>query len=33
MMAGAHDWEDELSGTYDALGYYQSRARHVFATE
>lgn len=26
MMAGAHDWEDELSGTYDALGYYQSRA-------
>jgi hypothetical protein len=26
MMAGAHDWEDELSSTYDALGYYQSRA-------
>jgi hypothetical protein len=26
MMAGAHDWEDELSGTYDALGYYQSLA-------
>ncbi len=26
MMAGAHDWEDELSGTYDSLGYYQSKA-------
>jgi hypothetical protein len=26
MMAGAHDWEEELSGTYDALGYYQSLA-------
>ena len=26
MMAGAHDWEKELSGTYDALGYYQSKA-------
>lgn len=26
MMAGAHDWEQELSGTYNALGYYQSKA-------
>lgn len=26
MMAGAHDWEKELSGTYDGLGYYQSKA-------
>ena len=26
MMQGAYDWETELSKSYDALGYYQSRA-------
>lgn len=26
MMAGAHDWEQELSTTYNATGYYQSKA-------
>lgn len=24
-MAGAHDWEKELSRTYNALGFYQSK--------
>lgn len=26
MMAGAHDWEQELSRTYNALGFYKSKA-------
>ena len=26
MMVGAHDWEQELSSTYDTLRYYQLKA-------
>ncbi|PPQ94056.1 hypothetical protein CVT25_007497 [Psilocybe cyanescens] len=26
IMAGAHDWEEELSSTYNVMGYYQLKA-------